>query len=141
MSATAKNAVIAKLQQLHRMPSIPAILYPLVQYLEQPAEKVKIQQIVELISQDESLAAQCLHMANSPLFGRWQPVDTVRGAVVALGMRRMQDIALSCCVLKIMPGQASAVDPVVFWEHSLGCALLCRQFAKTIGFCSPDKAS
>jgi HD-like signal output (HDOD) protein len=140
MTADLKHAVAAKLAGLQRMPSIPAILYPLLRYLEQPPEKVKIQQIVDLISEDESLAAQCLHMANSPLFGRWQEVDTVRGAVVALGIRRMQDIALSCTVLKIMPAGEGSVDPVVFWEHSLGCALLCRHFAKNVGFSNPDKA-
>ena len=32
------------------------------------------------------------------------------------------------------------MDPIVFWEHSLGCALVCRQFARKINFVDPGKA-
>ncbi|HEY1272303.1 MAG TPA: HDOD domain-containing protein [Terriglobales bacterium] len=134
------NAVRIKLESMHKMPSIPALLYPLLKYLERPLEKVEMREIVDLISRDESLAAQCLQFANSPLFGRWQRIDTVRAAVLSLGVRRMQDIALSCCILKITPSDRSVLDPITFWEHSLGCALLCRHFARSIGFVNPDRA-
>jgi len=129
-----------KLEGLERMPTIPAVLYPLIQYLELPPDQMEIQKVVDLISQDKSLAAQCLHMANSPLFGRWQKVNSVRSAVVSLGMQRMRDIAISCSVLALLPSGGSDVDPVVFWEHSLGCALVSRQFARKIGFSEPGKA-
>jgi HD-like signal output (HDOD) protein len=140
MTVNVKETLTQKLASLERMPSIPAILQPLLHYLDQPLDRLEVQNVVDLISQDKSLAAQCLHMANSPLFGRWQPVDSVRGAVVALGMRRMRDIAMSCSVLNIMPMKQSGIDPIVFWEHSLGCALVCRHFARKIGFSKPEKA-
>ena len=64
-----------RLEGLDQMPTIPVILYPLLRHLEQPLDQLDLQQIVDLISQDESLAAQCLHMVNSPLFSPWQQVD------------------------------------------------------------------
>jgi HD-like signal output (HDOD) protein len=108
--------------------------------LEQPVDSLDIQEVVDLISKDKSLAAQCLQFANSPLFGRWQNIDSVRGAVLAVGMQRMRDIAVSCSVLKLTPSGNTYLDPVVFWEHSLGCALLSRRFAHKIGFADPGKA-
>jgi len=129
-----------RLEGLDQMPTIPVVLAPLLKYLDQPLEKLEIQQVVELLSQDKSLAAQCLHMANSPIFGRWQSVDSIRGAVVALGLQRMRDIAVSCSVLKLTPKDKASIDPIVFWEHSLGCALVARQFARKIGFADPSKA-
>lgn len=129
-----------RLQAMERMPSLPVTLVPLLRYLEQPIERLEVQEVVTLISKDKSLTAQCLYMANSPLFGRWQQVDNIRGAVVALGMQRMRDIAISCSVLKLTPSDATALDPAVFWEHSLGCALVSRRFAKKIGFADPGKA-
>src|SRR6266478_2511944 len=102
-------------------------------------ENVDVRQVVGLISQDKSLTAQCLQMANSPLFGRWQSVDNIKSAVVSLGLQRMRDIAMSCSILTLIPS-ASKIDPVVFWEHSLGCALVCRQFARKIKFADPEKA-
>ena len=128
------------LETLEEMPTIPVVLAPLLRYLEQPLDTLEVQQVVDLISQDKSLAAQCLHLANSPLYGRWHNVDNVRSAVVALGLQRMRDIAVSCSVLKLIPKGKAKLDPMVFWEHSLGCALVSRQFARRIGFADPGKA-
>lgn len=137
----ARQAVLRKkLENLENMPTIPVVLAPLLRYLEQPMDTLDVQQVVDLIAQDESLAAQCLHMSNSPLYGRWQSVDSIRSAVVALGLQRMRDIAVSCSVLTLIPPGKTELDPMVFWEHSLGCALVCRQFARRIGFADPAKA-
>ena len=140
MSSQPREILLKKLDGLDRMPSIPAVLTPLLNYLEQPIESLQIQRVVDLISQDKSLAAQCLHMANSPLYGRYAEVGSVRDAVVALGMQRMRDIAVSCSVLKLFPGDQNQIDPIVFWEHSMGCALVCRHFAQKIGFPDAGKA-
>ncbi len=139
MSSQPRDVLLKKLNGLDRMPSIPVVLAPLLNYLEQPIENLQIQRVVDLISQDKSLAAQCLHMANSPLYGRCTEVGSVRDAVVALGMHRMRDIAVSCSVLKLFPGDQNQIDPIVFWEHSMGCALVCRHFAQKIGFPDPGK--
>ena len=63
-----------------------------------------------MIAQDKSLAAQCLQMANSPLFGRWQKIDSLRGAIVGLGFHRVSDIAMSCGVLNMMPKEGEAAS-------------------------------
>ena len=73
------------------------------------------------------------------IFGRWQKVDSLRGAVVGLGFQRVSDIAMSCGVLNLMP-RKSGIDPAAFWEHSLGCALVCRQLARKISYPDPSKA-
>lgn len=139
MSSDAKQVLLQRLAGMEKMPSLPVTVAPLLRYLEKPLDQLEVQRVVDLISQDKSLVAQCIHMANSPLFGRWQPVDSVRGAVVALGMQRMRDIVASCSILSILPSQ-SDLDPVIFWEHSFGCALVSRQFAVKIGFPDPGKA-
>jgi len=73
------------------------------------------------------------------IFGHWQKVDSLRGAVVGLGFQRVSDIAMSCGVLNMMP-RNSNIDPVAFWEHSLGCALVSRHFARKINYPDPSKA-
>lgn len=129
----------SRVNGLDKMPSLPIVVGPLMRYLEQPLDQLDLQQVVDLIAQDKSLAAQCLQMANSPLFGHWQAIDSLRGAVVALGLQRMRDIVLSCSVLKL-PCAHAQFDPVVFWEHSLACALVGRRLATRIGFPDPGKA-
>ncbi len=137
-SAT-KATLLKKLEGLHQIPTIPAVLAPLLRYLQQPMEQIDLHKVTDMIAQDKALAAQCLQMANSPLFGRWQKVDSLRGAIVGLGFQRISDIAMSCGVLNMMP-RDTGIDPTVFWEHSLGCALVSRHLARKISFPDPGKA-
>ena len=95
MTMVAMDLIRDRVKRVDALPTIPAILRPLLHYLEQPMEQLEVEKIVELISCDNSIAAQCLQMTNSPLYGRRQSVNTVRGAVIALGVRRLRDILLS----------------------------------------------
>jgi HD-like signal output (HDOD) protein len=137
--AANKDTLLKRLEGLRQIPTIPAVLAPLLRYMQQPLEDIDVQKVTDLIGQDKALAAQCLQMANSPLFGRSQKADSLRGAVVGLGFQRVSDIAMSCGVLNMMP-RNSKIDPVAFWEHSLGCALVCRHFARKIAYPDPGKA-
>jgi HD-like signal output (HDOD) protein len=135
-----KDLLLQRVDGLRQIPTVPAVLAPLLNYLEQPIEQLDVQKVTDLLAQDKSLAAQCLQMANSSLYGRWQKVESLRNAVVSLGFRNVSDIAMSCSVLNMLPGERASLDPIVFWEHSLGCALVCRTLARKIKLSDPGKA-
>lgn len=113
---------------LDSIPSVPAVLQSLLGEVSQEPEKIDLPRVVDLISRDKSIAAQCIRMANSPLFGRGNRADTVRAAVRTLGIARIRDIAVSSVVMRI-GGTEQALDPIVFWEHSLGTAIVSRKLA------------
>lgn len=140
MTTQAKDILLKHLDQMENMPSIPVVVAPLLHYFEQPLDQLDVNKVVGLLLQDKSLTAQCLHMANSPLFGHWKKIDSLRGAVVALGFQRLREIVVSCSILKLVPVGQAQINPVVFWEHSLGCALVCRHFARKIHLSHPEKA-
>jgi len=121
------------------MPSVSAIVQPLAAMLRLPPDQVQLERVVELVSYDSSIAAQCLRMSNSPLFGR-RNTETVRTAVLALGFKRVEAILLGCCVGRIVPPDRWALDAVTFWRHSLGCALVSHRLARHIGYPDPEKA-
>jgi HD-like signal output (HDOD) protein len=140
----AENAALQKTLQLREdllnpIPSVPVILNSLLAELAQDAEKVDLLRVADLISRDESLAAQCLRMANSPLFGRGVPAVSLRGAIRTLGISHVRDIAVSSSMMRIGSAQ-TILDPMVFWEHSLGCAIVSRKLARSVGFNDPDSA-
>ncbi len=139
MATMSREHLLKKLMTADHLPSLPVVVAPLLNYLQKPVDTLQVSEVARLISQDESLTAQCLHLANSPLFGRQQQVETVRGAVVSLGMQRMRDITTACCLVKLTPKECP-LNPTVFWEHALGVALTCRYFAREIRFPDPDKA-
>jgi HD-like signal output (HDOD) protein len=128
-----------KIEALDTIPTIPAIVMPLASLLQLPADQVNVEKVVELVSYDGTIAAQCMRMANSPLFGR-RDTETVRSAVLALGLKRIQAILMGCCLNQVVPPDKWVLDAVTFWRHSLGCALVSRKMAKLIGYPDPEKA-
>lgn len=121
------------------MPTVPAIIAPLAAALQQPPDRVDMEKIVDLVSRDASIAAQCLRIANSPLFGR-RNTETVRSAVMALGLKRVEAILLGCCLNRVVPPEKWAFDAITYWRHSMGCALVSSTLAKLTGYPDPEKA-
>ena len=99
-----------------------------------------IDKVVKLVSYEKTITAQLLRIANSPLYGRTKPAESIQAAIFTLGIQRIEDILLSNCFSKMVPHDKWVVDPGVFWRHSFGCALVCREFAERIGYNDPDKA-
>lgn len=129
-----------KVAEIDNIPTVPALLVPLLKRLGEPAENVDVNEIVNLISYDKSLTAQCLHMANSPLLGMRRRIETVQAAVMTLGMSRVREVATACCLLRALPRRPGALEPVSLWKHSLACAHVSREFARRVGFGDPEQA-
>ena len=125
---------------MNSIPTVPAIIRPLLFYLERPVDQVDVQRIVDLVSCDEAISAQCLRVANSALYFRSREVKSVHGAIVVLGVRQIREILLSCSLLNLLPQENWVVDPLVFWEHSLGCGLVSRFCARKARFVEPERA-
>ncbi len=128
-----------KIKSLDVIPAVPAIIHPLADMLQLPADKVDMEKVARLVSFDAGIAAQCLRISNSPLFGR-RATETVRSAIMAVGLKRVQAILLGCCLNRIVPPEKWALDSSTFWRHSMGCALVSRKLAKLIGYPDPEKA-
>jgi putative nucleotidyltransferase with HDIG domain len=128
MSTTIRERV----QRIEAMPAIPAVFLPLLNILGDPAKDVALDEVVRLISYDNSIAAQCMRVASSPLFGLTHAPTSIKSAVISLGLRRVETILLTCCLGQAFPAKKWALDPVVFWRHSMGCALVCRKFSEKL---------
>lgn len=140
MTPTLRELIRERVERLNSIPTVPAIIRPLLFYLERPADQVEVQRIVDLVSCDESISAQCLRVANSALYFRSREVKSVHGAIVVLGVRQVREILLSCSLLNLLPKESWVIDPLTFWEHSLGCALVGRFCARKARYREPDRA-
>jgi putative nucleotidyltransferase with HDIG domain len=135
-----RKLIRSRLEKLNSIPTIPAIIRPLLRYMEKPVEQMEVKRIVDMISCDESIAAQCLRMANSALYFLPQVVKTVHGAVIVLGVRQVREILLACSLLELLPKEQNLIAALALWQHSLGCALLSRELARRIDYPDPEKA-
>jgi putative nucleotidyltransferase with HDIG domain len=132
MNAATQDILTKKVNQLNNLPAMPSILSSLGECLSQNASKVDVGRVVELISYDKSLAMQCLRVANSALFRRRNDVETVRDAVLALGLSRIRDLVYSCSLPKLFFDLKHGMPPVTFWRHAMGTALISQHFAKQL---------
>jgi HD-like signal output (HDOD) protein len=140
MTPTLRELIRERVERLNNIPTVPAIIRPLLFYLERPVDQVEVQRIVDLVSCDESISAQCLRVANSALYFRSREVKSVHGAIIVLGVRQIREILLSCSLLNLLPKDTWVIDPLMFWEHSLGCGLVSRFCARKARFQEAERA-
>jgi len=140
MSPGLRGGMKKRVEHLRTLPSSPAVLQPLLELLRQPIETIEVRKVVELVSYDKTIAAQCLRMANSPLYGRTNEAGSVQTAILVLGIQRVEDILLTCCLQRFSEGADGGSELAAFWMHSLGCAAVCREFAVRAGYREPENA-
>jgi putative nucleotidyltransferase with HDIG domain len=140
MTVISQATLRERVQRIETMPAIPAVFLPLMKLISQSEEEVRVDEVVRLISYDGTIAAQCLRLANSPLFGLPSPPHSIKSAVMTLGLRRVSTILLTCSLGQAFPAQLQMPDPAAFWRHSLGCALVCRRLSEKLGATDHEKA-
>jgi putative nucleotidyltransferase with HDIG domain len=140
MTASLTADIRERVQQIETMPAIPAVFLPLLKLLSSSGQDATVDEVVRLVSYDNTVAAQCLRVAASPLFGMPQPPKSIKAAVITLGLRRVETILLTCCMGQAFPAAKWVLDPAVFWKHSLGCALVCRKFSEKLAAPDGEKA-
>jgi putative nucleotidyltransferase with HDIG domain len=129
-----------RVSRIEATPAIPAVLLPLLKILHMPADHVEMDEVARLVSYDQAIAAQCLRMAGSPLFGLSRPPKSIHSAVMVLGLHRVESILLTSCMGLAFPVKSWSIDPGVFWRHSLGCAMVCRKFSEGLVGADVEKA-
>jgi HD-like signal output (HDOD) protein len=139
MNVELRSQLRTQIKQLDSISTAPAILQPLLAMLRLPPDDIKVEKVVELVSYDGAIAAQCLRLANSPLFGR-RETETVRSAVMALGLERVRSMLLGLCMNRVIPRDKWVIEPEAFWRHSLSCALITQRMAQKIEYPEPEKA-
>ena len=101
-----------------------------------------IDQIVRAVGRDHAIALKLLKLANSAAYSRGEPVDSVRNAILRIGLKQLRQAVLNIGVIE----HFSAVDlgPYMdirqFWEHAIGCGLIAAGLAAAAESCDTDSA-
>ncbi|HEV2102914.1 MAG TPA: HDOD domain-containing protein [Candidatus Acidoferrum sp.] len=133
MNPATYDILTQRIKKLGNLPAMPAILSRLCEMLSRKSNQIDVDKVVEQISYDKSLAAQCLRLANSALFRQRGDVTTVREAVFALGLWRIRDLAFSCSLPMMFANLKTTVGKEVFWRHALGTASVAQALGHELG--------
>ncbi|MCP5159988.1 MAG: HDOD domain-containing protein [Gammaproteobacteria bacterium] len=126
----------AKLQEgieaITELPVMPETAQRILKLRAHP--DVLVQDIIRIVEQDPSLAAQVVYWARSPLHGHHDTVDSLETAIdQVLGIENTLSLLLGSCM-----GQTFHIPvdgPVglkAFWRHSIYCASLASELAKML---------
>jgi len=143
MSAAATEEIKTRkvelvLQQLDALPTLPAIVVRLLTLTN--SSDARIQEVVQLLSADQSLTGKLLSLAGSAASGVRVPVTSVQQAVVLLGFETLRNLALSVKVFEAFQQapereesggapEAPAFNREEFWKHSLAVATAAEMLA------------
>lgn len=117
------------IQQMKAMPSSLQAMQRAMQLLEDPNSS--LDDLVDLIRLERSLAAKVIHLANSAAYVG-EPCDTIELAVQRLGYSVVQDAAMAIMTIETFPGPLAlyGYPPQIMWRHSLAMACAMRELAK-----------
>jgi HD-like signal output (HDOD) protein len=92
------------------------------------SHETDMREVVRTLETDPAISAQLLRLVNAPFFGLRQKASTVRQAVLALGLRGVRDVVLTCVAFQMLRG-ARGRRMEELWLHGLYSA----QWASVLG--------
>ena len=114
-----------------RLPSIPRVMTKIVELAR--SGDVDIQSLAKLIASDPALTAKTLQFANSPMYANEQKIETLRRAIVLLGLDTTVNLALSFSLTSSLKEQTqSGLHYPLLWRRSLLAAAAARELGRSL---------
>lgn len=125
------------LLKVKKLPTLSPIALMIMQSLSE--EEPEVQRISKIISDDPPTTSMILKLANSALYGARRTIFTVQDAVVRLGFDEVRKLVIDISIVKYLSTMPKAVlDPVNFWEHSIGVASFMEEIQETANLLKND---
>ncbi len=121
-----------QVQTLTNLPTLPAIATEVLQIVRQ--DRLSVNQMFPLIEKDPPLAMKVLKIANSAYYGLKEKVESLRHAIVIIGMQELSHLVIGFSVIKAFSDGGGDHHRQwknykehtdrwrQFWEHSSACA-------------------
>ncbi|MCW8956859.1 MAG: HDOD domain-containing protein [Gammaproteobacteria bacterium] len=123
-----------------KLPTLPEVALKIRQAVE--SEEKSAQQIAEILTQDASLAARLLQLANSPLYRARSKIDNLQLAITRLGTRVVKDLVITLAMKQIFQSTSKSLDQQFreLWSTSVEVAAICRMLATSQKSLEPEQA-
>jgi putative nucleotidyltransferase with HDIG domain len=141
-TATIDNKVKQVVSNIRNLPTPPIVFHQIQKVINDP--KVSAGQIAKILQEDPAMSVKVLKLTNSAFYGLQREIESVKQAVVIVGLEAIKNLVLSASVLDMFKGKD--IDQEFqdkFWRHSLAvgfCARLLARMGKSRGMLDPDAA-
>jgi HD-like signal output (HDOD) protein len=112
-----------KSDNLH-IPTLPEAALKVRQVINQP--DVTIAEKIQIVQTDPTLSARLIKVANSPLYGTWREIKSVRDAVRRLGQETTRSLTFSLSVRQLFRAKSTLIKQQVeqVYEESIHVSAL-----------------
>lgn len=120
--------------ELHDLPVFSSVAVKLQQMLA--SRNFKMEDVIEMISEDQALASQVLKIANSSYYAGLSKIGTIKDAVVRLGAQEIANLVMMASQLEMFKSENEILNSSMkgLWQHSLACATGAKWLAKKAGY-------
>ncbi len=131
--------IFEKIKTANHLPHLPQVMLQLVKACGD--EGSDIDALTRIISTDPALTSKLLQIIASPYVNLPRQVNTIKTAVMYLGLDTIRNIAISSSAMhffkmsKVLP----RFDINRFWYHSYKCGVLARRIATEENQVNPDE--
>jgi HD-like signal output (HDOD) protein len=119
---------------LQGLPVFNSVAVKLQQMLAR--REFKIDEVINMISEDQSLASQVLKVANSSYYAGLSSIATIKDAVVRLGAQEVANMVMMASQYELYHSENEYLNSSMqqLWTHSLACATGAKWLAKKSGY-------
>ncbi|HVL02268.1 MAG TPA: HDOD domain-containing protein [Dongiaceae bacterium] len=122
------------------LPSMPAVALRVRQAMGR--EEVRMDDLVNIINTDPAMVTRLLKVANSALLGAQTPCETVKSALLRLGLDKSHSIVTSLLARDLFSARTASVKNFMArrWQHAIDMAALCAVLARLTPGLQPERA-
>jgi diguanylate cyclase (GGDEF)-like protein len=126
-----KRALPSILEKAENLPTMPDVAAEILR-LTEDEEAVGLDEFAPVLQRDPGLSAKLLRVANSAAYNAGNPISTLEQATSLLGIKTLQTMALSFCLVDSLSQHrvAGAFDLQDYWRRSLLGAVAARGLAR-----------
>ncbi len=133
MTTTAATSLENRLKQvissIRNLPTPPIVFEQIQKVLNDPATSVG--DVADILSEDPAMSVKVLKLTNSAFYGLSREIESVKQAVMIIGLEAVKNLVLSASVLSMFKAKNEFKEyHENFWRHSLATALSARVIAR-----------
>ncbi len=120
------------LEKTTNLPSLPGVALKIVQLTNDPY--TTIDDVAEALEKDPALAVKILRVVNSAVYPTRSEIESLRQAIVIIGLAATQSLALSFSLLGSLQNDPSGgLDYPLYWRRSLLAGCAARRLGELVG--------
>lgn len=128
-TAAPENRVKQLIGNIRNLPTPPIVFEQIQKVINEPDTSVG--DVGKILSEDPAMSVKVLKLTNSAFYGLQREVDSVKHAVMIIGLEAVKNLVLSASVLNMFKADQSNKDyHEAFWRHSLSTAFASRIIAQ-----------